>query len=73
MYYIVGVAILILLLRAFNLVPKFSNKLWGYIDSIIVGAASLILLSRLPPFIAGVILTLGIIYAYRKGFFNKSE
>jgi len=71
MYFIVGIGILILLLRVFNLVPQFSNKLWGYIDSVIIGAASLILLSRLPSFIAGVILTLAIIYAYRKGLFNK--
>jgi len=71
MYYILGVALLILLLRAFDLLPKLENKFWWYIDSILLGVAFLILLSRFPPFFAGIFLTLAIIYAYRKGFFNK--
>jgi hypothetical protein len=73
MYLIIGVAILILLLRTFDLLPKLENKFWRYLDSLIIGVALLILLSRLNPLLVGMILTLGIIYAYRKGFFTRPK
>ena len=73
MYYIIGAAILILLLRSFDLLPKLENKFWRSVDSLILVIAALALLSRFPPFVAGIFLTLATIYAYRKGFFSKSE
>lgn len=73
MYYILGVAILILLLRTLDAFPKLENKFWWYMDSLLLLIAFLILLSRFPPFVAGIFLTLAIIYAYRKGFLNKPK
>ena len=71
MYYIIAVAILILLLRTFNLIPQLSNKFWRSVDYAIVGIAFLIFLTRIPSFISGVLLTSIAFYAYKKGFFDK--
>ena len=71
MYYIIAVAILILILRTFNLIPQLSNKFWRSVDYGIVAIAFLIFLTRIPPFVSGVLLTSIAFYAYRKGFFDK--
>jgi multisubunit Na+/H+ antiporter MnhB subunit len=71
MYYFIAIAVLILILRTFNLVPQLSNKFWRSVDYAIIGAAFLILLTRIPPFVSGVLLTSIAFYAYKKGFFNK--
>ena len=70
MYIIVATASLILIIRYFNLLPKFSSKFWGYVDTLIIATAFLILLSRLPAFVAGVVLTVSVFVAYKKGYFN---
>jgi len=71
MYYIIAVAVLILILRTFNLVPQLSNKFWRSLDYAIIGVAFLIFLTRIPPFVSGVLLTSIAFNAYKKGFFNK--
>ena len=71
MYYIIAVAILILILRTFNLIPQLSNKFWRSVDYGIVATAFLIFLTRIPPFVSGVLLTSIAFYAYKKGFFDK--
>ena len=71
MYYIIAVAIIILILRTFNLIPQLSNKFWRSVDYGIVAIAFLIFLTRIPPFVSGVLLTSIAFYAYRKGVFDK--
>ena len=71
MYYIITAAILILILRTFNLIPQLSNKFWKSVDYAIVAVAFLIFLARMPQFIQGVLLTSIAFYAYKKGFFDK--
>ncbi len=71
MYYIIAVAILILILRTFNLIPQLSNKFWRSVDYGIIAIAFLIFLTRIPPFVSGVLLTSIAFYAYKKGFFDK--
>ena len=71
MYYIIAVAILILILRTFNLIPQLSNKFWRSVDYGIVAIAFLIFLTRIPPFVSGVLLTSIAFYAYKKGCFDK--
>ena len=71
MYYIIAVAIIVLILRTFNLVPQLSNKFWRSVYYGIVAVAFLIFLTRIPSFISGVLLTSIAFYAYKKGFFDK--
>ena len=70
MYIIIATAALILIIRYFNLLPKFSSKFWGYVDTLIIATAFLILLSRLPALVGGVVVTVSVFVAYKKGYFN---
>ena len=54
-----------------NLIPKMTNKFWTYVDYALVLIAFVLLLSRIPPFFAGILLTVVSGYAWRKGFFDK--
>jgi len=71
MYYLLTGIIAVSILRYFNLVPKMTSKFWTYIDYILALAAFVLLLSRIPPFFSGVLLTVVAGYAWRKGFFDK--
>tara|TARA_B100001142_G_scaffold42290_1_gene38146 strand:+ start:621 stop:902 length:282 start_codon:yes stop_codon:yes gene_type:complete len=71
MYYLLTGIIAVSILRYFNLVPKMTSKFWTYIDYILALAAFVLLLSRIPPFFSGVLLTVVAAYAWRKGYFDK--
>jgi len=71
MYYLLTGIIAVSILRYFNLIPKMTSKFWTYVDYALVLIAFVLLLSRIPPFFAGILLTVVIVYAWRKGFFNK--
>ena len=71
MYYLLTGIIAVSILRYFNLIPKMTSKFWTYVDYAIVIVGFVILLARIPPFFAGILLTAVAGYAWRKGFFDK--
>ena len=71
MYYLLTGIIAVSILRYFNLVPKMTSKFWTYVVYILALAAFVLLLSRIPPFFSGVLLTVVVRYAWRKGYFDK--
>ena len=71
MYYLLTGIIAVSILRYFNLIPKMTSKFWIYVDYALVIIAFVLLLSRIPPFFAGILLTGVAGYAWRKGFFDK--
>ena len=71
MYYLLTGIVVVSILRYFNLVPKMTSKFWTYVDYVLGLIGFVLLLSRIPPFFAGILLTVVIGYAWRKGFFNK--
>ena len=71
MYYLLTGIIAVSILRYFNLVPKMTSKFWTYVDYVLALATFVLLLSRIPPFFSGVLLTVVAGYAWRKGFFDK--
>jgi hypothetical protein len=48
-----------------------TSKFWTYVDYALVIIAFVLLLSRIPPFFAGILLAVVGGYAWRKGFFDK--
>ena len=71
MYYLLTGIIAVSILRYFNLIPKMTSKFWTYVDYALVIIAFVLLLSRIPPFFAGILLAVVAGYAWRKGFFDK--
>ena len=71
MYYLLTGIIAVSILRYFNLIQKMTSKFWTYLDYAMVIVAFVLLLSRIPPFFAGILLTAVAGYAWRKGFFDK--
>jgi hypothetical protein len=71
MYYLIAAILILTAFRYFNLIPKLSNKFWNYVDYAFTVAAFVLLLSRIPPFFSGVILTVVLVIAWQKGFFDK--
>ena len=71
MYYLLTGIIAVSILRYFNLIPKMTSNFWTYLDYAMVIVAFVLLLSRIPPFFAGILLTAVAGYAWRKGFFDK--
>ena len=71
MYYLLTGIIAVSILRYFNLISKMTSKFWTYLDYAMVIVAFVLLLSRIPPFFAGILLTAVAGYAWRKGFFDK--
>ena len=71
MYYLLTGIIAVSILRYFNLIPKMTSKFWTYVDYALVLVAFVLLLSRIPPFFSGVLLTVVAAYAWKKGFFDK--
>jgi hypothetical protein len=71
MYYLLTGIIAVSILRYFNLVPKMTSKFWTYVDYVLALGAFVLLLSRIPPFFSGVLLTVVAAYAWRKGYFDK--
>jgi len=71
MYYLIAAILILTAFRYFNLIPKLSNKFWNYVDYAFALAAFVLLLSRIPPFFSGVILTVVLFIAWQKGFFDK--
>ena len=71
MYCLLTGIIAVSILRYFNLVPKMTSKFWTYVDYVLALAAFVLLLSRIPPFFSGVLLTVVAAYAWRKGYFDK--
>ena len=54
MYYLLTGIIAVSILRYFNLIPKMTSKFWTYLDYAMVIVAFVLLLSRIPPFFAGI-------------------
>jgi hypothetical protein len=48
-----------------------TSKFWKYVDYALVLIGFVLLLSRIPPFFSGMLLTVAAVYAWRKGFFDK--
>ena len=71
MYYLLTGIIVVSILRYFNLIPKMTSKFWTYVDYVLAIVAFVLLLSRVPPFFAGVLLTFVVGYGWKKGFFDK--
>ena len=71
MYYLLTGIIAVSILRYFNLIPEMTSKFWTYVDYVLALAAFVLLLSRIPPFFSGVLLTVVAGYAWRKGYFDK--
>ena len=71
MYYLLTGIVIVSILRYFNLIPKMTSKFWKYVDYALVLIAFVLLLSRIPPFFSGILLTVAAGYAWRKGFFDK--
>ena len=71
MYYFLGAVLFLTVLRYFNLIPQLSNKFWRYVDYAVMLFGFVVFLSRIPPFLAGVVLSGVVFYAWQKGFFNK--
>jgi hypothetical protein len=71
MYYLLAAAVILIIFRYFNLIPQLSNKFWQFVDYVFVFIGFVLLLSRIPPFFSGILLTLVLVIAWQKGFFNK--
>jgi len=71
MYYLLAAAVILIIFRYFNLIPQLSSKFWQYVDYVFVFIGFVLLLSRIPPFFSGILLTLVLVIAWQKGFFNK--
>ncbi len=71
MYYLLTGIVVVSILRYFNLIPKMTSKFWTYVDYALVFIAFVLLLSRIPSFFSGILLTVVAGYAWRKGFFDK--
>ena len=71
MYYLLTGIVVVSILRYFNLIPKMTSKFWTYVDYALVLVVFVLLLSRIPPFFSGVLLTVVAAYAWKKGFFDK--
>ncbi len=71
MYYLLTGIVVVSILRYFNLIPKMTSKFWIYVDYALVLIAFVLLLSRIPLFFSGILLTVAAVYAWRKGFFDK--
>lgn len=71
MYYLLTGIIAVSILRYFNLIPKMTSKFWTYVDYVLALVAFVLLLSRMPPFFSGVLLTVVAVFAWRKGYFDK--
>ena len=71
MYYLLTGIVVVSILRYFNLIPKMTSKFWKYVDYALVLIGFVLILSRIPPFFSGMLLTVAAVYAWRKGFFDK--
>ena len=71
MYYLLGAILFLTALRYFNVIPQLSNKFWQYVDYVFVFIGFVLLLSRIHPFFSGILLTVVLVIAWQKGFFNK--
>ena len=71
MYYLLTGIVVVSILRYFNLIPKMTSEFWKYVDYALVLIGVVLLLSRIPPFFSGMLLTVVAVYAWRKGFFDK--
>ena len=71
MYYLLGAILFLTALIYFNVIPQLSNKFWRYVDYTVLLFGFVVFLSRIPPFLSGVVLSAVLFYAWQKGFFNK--
>ena len=71
MYYLLTGIIAVSIHGYFNLVPEMTTKFWTYDDYVLALAAFVLLLSSIPPFFSGGLLTVVAAYAWRKGYFDK--
>jgi len=71
MYYLLASGLVLIIFRYFNLIPNLSNKFWRYVDYLLLISAFVIVLSRIPPFFSGILLSATIFFAWKKGWFDK--
>ena len=71
MYYLLASGLVLIIFRYFNLIPNLSNKFWRYVDYLLLISAFVIVLSRIPPFFSGILLSATIFLAWKKGWFDK--
>ena len=57
MYYLFTSVLILIVFRYFNLIPSLSNKFWRYVDYALIVIAFVVLLSRIPPFFSGILLS----------------
>ncbi|MDA9645964.1 hypothetical protein N9T02_03770 [Candidatus Actinomarina] len=48
-----------------------SNKFWRYVDYVFTVAAFVVLLSRIPPFFSGILLSGVVFFFWKKGWLDK--
>jgi len=71
MYYLFTSVLILIVFRYFNLIPSLSNKFWRYVDYAFIVVAFVVLLSRIPPFFSGILLSGVIFLAWKQDWFKK--
>lgn len=71
MYYLFTSVLILIVFRYFNLIPSLSNKFWRYVDYALIVIAFVVLLSRIPPFFSGILLSGVIFLAWKQDWFKK--
>jgi hypothetical protein len=71
MYYLLASVLVLIVFRYFNLIPSLSNKFWRYVDYVFTVAAFVVLLSRIPPFFSGILLSGVVFIFWKKGWLDK--
>ena len=71
MYYLFTTVLILIVFRYFNLIPSLSNKFWRYVDYALIVIAFVVLLSRIPPFFSGILLSGVIFLAWKQDWFKK--
>ena len=71
MYYLLTSVLILIVFRYFNLIPSLSNKFWRYVDYALIVIAFVVLLSRIPPFFSGILLSGVIFLAWKQDWFKK--
>ncbi|MDB4814430.1 hypothetical protein OAH54_03375 [Acidimicrobiia bacterium] len=71
MYYLLASGLVLIIFRYFNLIPSLSNKFWKYVDYLLLISAFVTLLSRIPPFFSGILLSAVVFFAWRKGWLDN--
>ena len=71
MYYLLASGLVLIIFRYFNLIPSLSNKFWRYVDYLLLISVFVTVLSRIPPFFSVILLSAGIFFAWKKGWFDK--